>query len=272
MLIAKKVIIVTGAGNGMGRELTLQLLRKGAKVAGLDINEAALEETKKLSTVSSDNLSTHSVDVADNKAVETAVNDIKNIHGHIDGLINNAGIIQPFIRVQNVPDDVIRRVMDINFFGPLNLIRCCMPELLRRPEAHIVNVSSMGGFFPVPGQVIYGASKSALKLLTEGLFAELVDTKVGVTVVFPGAMVTNITENSGVKMSGNMDAKNPPKNIPKGTLPAEAARLIIEAIELNEPRLFIGKDSKFMDKFYRLAPTRATRFMQKQMQKFITIG
>ena len=60
-----------------------------------------------------------------------------------------------------------------------------MPHLLKRPEAHIANVSSMGGFLPVPGQTIYGASKAAVKLLTEGLHAELMNTNVKVTVIFP---------------------------------------------------------------------------------------
>lgn len=270
MKIASKTLIVTGAGNGIGRELTLQLLNLGARVAGLDINEKGLAETQQLAADQADGLSIHTVNMADKAAVTAVVETIRQHHGQIDGIINNAGIIQPFIRVKNLDQATIERVMNVNFYGPLNLIQATMPDLLERPEAHILNVSSMGGFFPVPGQVIYGASKAALKLLSEGLYAELVDTNVGVTVVFPGAIMTNITENSGVKRD-DMDAGNPPKGTPKGTLPADAARQIIEAIESNRPRLFIGKDSRFMDRFYRLAPVRATRFMQKQMQKFIKI-
>ncbi|HRD39265.1 MAG TPA: SDR family NAD(P)-dependent oxidoreductase, partial [Bacteroidia bacterium] len=67
-----------------------------------------------------------------------------------------------------------------------------LPHLLKRPEAHIVNISSMGGFLPVPGQSIYGATKAAVKLLTEGLRSELLDTNVRVTLIFPGAIGTNI--------------------------------------------------------------------------------
>ncbi|EAR10104.1 SDR family NAD(P)-dependent oxidoreductase [Reinekea blandensis] len=270
MNIASKTLIVTGAGNGIGRELTLQLLALGARVAGLDINEEALAETRRLAGEQADGLSTHTVNIADKDAVIAVVDEIRQQHGQIDGIINNAGIIQPFIRVKNLDQATIERVMNINFYGPLNLIQATLPDLLERPQAHILNVSSMGGFFPVPGQVVYGASKAALKLLTEGLYAELVDTNVGVTVVFPGAIMTNITENSGVKRDGE-DAANPPKGAPKGTMPADAARQMIEAIESNRPRVFIGKDSRFMDRFYRLAPVRATRFMQKQMQKFIKL-
>ena len=71
-----------------------------------------------------------------------------------------------------------------------------LPHLLKRPEAHIVNVSSMGGFLPVPGQTIYGASKAAVKLLTKGLHSELPGMNVKVTIIFPGAVNTNMTKNS----------------------------------------------------------------------------
>jgi short-subunit dehydrogenase len=60
---------------------------------------------------------------------------------------------------------MINKVMNVNFYGPLNLTKLFLPELLKRPAAHIVNISSMGGFFPFPGQTVYGASKAALKLL-----------------------------------------------------------------------------------------------------------
>ena len=83
--------------------------------------------------------------------------------------------------------------------------------------AHIINISSMGGFLPVPGQSVYGASKAAVKLLTEGLYAELRETNVRVSVVFPGAINTNITTNSGVHMDIPKDMD--PKDIPSIELP-----------------------------------------------------
>jgi len=73
-----------------------------------------------------------------------------------------------------------------------------LPLLLERPEAHLVNVSSMGGFIPFPGQTIYGAAKAAVKIFTEGLLSELKETPAKVTVVHPGAVATNITQNSGL--------------------------------------------------------------------------
>ena len=141
------------------------------------------------------------------------------------------------------------------------MTRAFLPVLLKRPEAHVVNVSSMGGFFPVPGQTLYGASKAAVKILTEGLYAELTDTRVGVTVAFPGAIKTNIISNSGLQMKHEEG-----KSGHSLTEPDEAARQIIEAIEKQRFQLYIGKDAKAMNWLYRLSPLWATRLMYRQMK------
>jgi len=78
------------------------------------------------------------------------------------------------------------------------MTKAFLPFFLKRSEAHVVNISSMGGFIPFPGQTIYGAAKAAVKIFTEGLYAELKDSNVNVTVVHPGAIATNITTNSGL--------------------------------------------------------------------------
>ena len=163
--------------------------------------------------------------------------------GAVDGIINNAGIIQPFKVVNDLSNEEIDRVFNVNFFGTLNMTKIFLPTLLSRPEAHIINVSSMGGFLPVPGQSLYGAAKAAVKLFTEALSAELKETNVKVTVVFPGAIATNIMENSGLetpKSNGDPSMK---------ALSADkAAAQIISAIEKNKTRVFVGRDSSFLDK------------------------
>jgi short-subunit dehydrogenase len=113
----------------------------------------------------------------------------------------------------------------------------------------------------VPGQTIYGAAKAAVKLFTKGLYAELIDTNVRVTVVFPGAIATNITENSGLgKPKASGDSKLKP-------LPAEkAAEKIISAIEKNRFRVTVGQDAKLLDLLFRFNPKYATHFIQKKMK------
>ena len=146
------------------------------------------------------------------------------------------------------------------------LFRSFLPHFLERPEAHIVNVSSMGGFLPVPGQTMYGASKAAMKLFTEGLHSELLDTNVGVTVVFPGAIGTNIAANSGIKvMTGQEDAKSKYKT----TSPVKAAAEIIAGIEKKKYRVLIGSDAKMMDFLTRLMPERAARIIYTQMKALL---
>ena len=266
MKIANKTFVVTGGGNGIGRELVLQLLGMGARVAAVDIDEKALEETRNLAGNLEDRLSLHALNIADRNAVEALPASVLAAHGSVDGLINNAGIIQHFVRFNDLLLSEVDRVMNVNFYGTLYLTKVFLPHFLERPEAHIVNVSSMGGFLPVPGQTIYGASKAAMKLFTEGLHSELLDTNVGVTIVFPGAIGTNIAANSGIKvMTGQEDVKAKYKT----TSPVAAAAEIITGIEKKKYRVLIGSDAKMMDLLSRLMPERAAKIIYTQMKALL---
>jgi short-subunit dehydrogenase len=155
----------------------------------------------------------------------------------------------------------------VNWLGTLYLTKTFLPVLLERPEGHIVNVSSMGGFLPVPGQTVYGASKAAVKLLTEGLHAECAGTSVRVTVVFPGAVATNITANSGVDIPvSGADAEAMARRV---TSAEKAAQLILDGMERNAYRVLIGGDAKLMDRLYRLSPRRAAGFIAGRMKDLL---
>ena len=268
MKVQDKVMVVTGGGNGIGRELVLHLLSRGASAAAVDINEAALQETVVLAGDKKDKLSTHIVNITDREVVEALPEQVIARHGAVDGIINNAGIIQPFVRVNDLDYAAIDRVMDVNFYGALYMTKAFLPHLLKRPVAHIANVSSMGGFLPVPGQSIYGAAKAAVKLFTEGLHSELRTTNVGVTVVFPGAIGTNIAANSGVGISQEMQENSQQRSI-KTLEPGKAAEIIIDGIEQDRYRVLVGSDAAFMDFLYRLSPQRAANFIFKQMQSLL---
>ena len=266
MKIPNKTFVVTGGGNGIGRELVLNLVRSGARVAAVDINEAFLETTAKLSD-NRGNISLHAVDITDRKAVEALPEQVIAAHGSVDGLINNAGIIQPFVKVSELTWSQIDKVLNVNLNGLLNMTKVFLPYLLKRPEAHIVNISSMGGFLPVPGQTIYGASKAAVKLFTEGLRSELLDTNVHVTVVFPGAIGTNIAQNSGAMTPEQQAAQDTGKI--KMTSPLRAAQTILDGMESDQYRVLIGSDSKMMDFFYRLNPKGAAMLIYNQMKTLL---
>ncbi|MFN8383903.1 MAG: SDR family NAD(P)-dependent oxidoreductase [Anaerolineales bacterium] len=267
MKVQNKVIVVTGGGNGMGREVTLNLLAKGAKVFAIDINEVTLQETTRLAGDMKANLATAIVNITDKVAVEALPAKVIEKFGVVDGIINNAGIIQPFVRLNDLGYDAIDRVLNVNLFGTLYIAKAFLPYLLKRPVAHIANVSSMGGFLPVPGQTIYGASKAAVKLMTEGLYAELLDTNVKVTLIYPGAIGTNISVNSGVATPNAAEASEGQSF--KTLAPDKAAEIIVDAIEKDRYSVMVGSDAKFMDFICRLNPKMAAGFIYKQMKSLL---
>lgn len=268
MKILGKTFVVTGGGNGIGREVVLQLLAGGARVAALDLSQEGLNETA--ATANSDKLSIHHVNISDLSQVTASKEAINSAHGMVDGIINVAGIIQPFVRVNDLTFDQIKKVMDVNFYGLLYVTKTYLPELISRPEAHIANVCSMGGFVPVPGQSIYGASKAAVKLLTEGLHSELQGTGVGVTTIFPGAIGTNIALNSGImteEQMKQMAAKAGPAR--KTTSVQVAGKAIIDGIENKKFHVLVGQDAKTMYFLSRLMPERAANLIYKNMKDLL---
>jgi short-subunit dehydrogenase len=265
MKIAGKVFLVTGAGSGMGREMTHQIIAKGGKVAALDIHLPQLLETQQICSGGAANFLALELDITDRVKVQALPEQVIKHFGQIDGIINNAGIIQPFVKVKDLSFDQVERVMNVNFYGCVNVTKAFLPHLLERPEAHIVNISSMGGFLPVPGQSIYGAAKAAVKLFTEGLYAELKETAVRVSVVFPGAIATNITVNSGLEMPKASSGSSGMSALPAN----EAAHIILHGMETNQYRILVGSDSKFLDFLCRLAPEYATNFIAKKMKALL---
>jgi NAD(P)-dependent dehydrogenase (short-subunit alcohol dehydrogenase family) len=265
MKVQDKVIVVTGGGNGIGRELVLNLLAKGASVVAIDISEAALQETARLAGGKRDRLATYVLNITDKAAVEALPAQIIARFGVVDGLINNAGIIQPFVRLNDLAYDAIQRVLDVNLYGTLYMVKAFLPHLLERPVAHVANISSMGGFLPVPGQTVYGASKAAVKLLTEGLYAELLNTNVKVTLVYPGAIGTNIASNSGIDVPSRSGSESSIKPLAAD----RAARIIVDAIEQDRYSVLVGSDATFMDFIYRVNPKAAAGFIYKQMKSLL---
>ena len=264
MKLAGKILVVTGAGSGIGQAVARAAVRRGAKVAAVDLNPETLAATVAESAA----MSAHALNVTDRDAVEALPAQVEERWGAVDGYVHCAGIIQPFVRLKDLDYATIDRVFAVNWSGTLHLAKAFLPTLLDRPEGHIVNVASMGGFLPVPGQTIYGASKAAVKLLTEGLHAECAGTNVHVTVVFPGGVATNITTNSGVAMPIDPEAAS--KQAANITTPERAAQDILGGVEANAYRVLIGKDARLMDKLYRLSPRRSAALIAGKMQDLLS--
>lgn len=264
MKLRDKTLVVTGGASGIGRELVLEALRRGAAVAAVDMRKERLDALAE-STGAVGRLSLHAVDITDRSAVAGLPERIVQVHGAVDGLINNAGIAQPFEHVDALAEEAIDRLFDVNFFGTLNMVRAFLPRLRERPEAHVANVASLAAFLPIPRQALYCASKSAVKGLTEGLYVELFETNVGVSLIMPGATATDIVQNSGVEV--------PPikgeANAPRMTSASDAARIALDGIERNRLHVYTGFDSRAMNMVVRMAPKRAMHLVRRQMTEIM---
>lgn len=268
MRVQGAVLLVTGGGNGIGRAVVLELLRRGAKVAAVDLREEGLAKTAALAGAG-DRLSTHVLDVTDRDAVGLLPEAVADAHGTIDGLVNVAGVIQKFVPFAELGYPEMERVVSVNLWGVVNTCHAFLPWLLDRPRAAIVNVSSMGALAPVPGQTMYGASKAAVKLFSEGLYAEMQGTDLAVTTVFPGGVATDIAENSGAAIPGQ--AERADEMASKLTTAAAAASQIVEGLENGAFRVVIGNDAKMLDRISRLAPRKAVEMIATKMKSLMSV-
>lgn len=264
MEFSKKHILITGAGSGLGQELAREFLERGSSVIAVDkdITKLELLREKFGST-----LEAIQMDLTNPNQLEKLTETIRVRGLQPDVLINNAGIIQRFVKVSELSELEIRKVFEVNFFAPLKLIKLFIPILLESRSPLIVNISSMGAYTPVPGQSIYGASKAALKLFSEGLDMELRDSVIRVALIFPGAMQTAIAQNSGISISPEMMKES--QNY--ASMPAnDAARQIIKCLERGRSRIYIGKDAKLMNLMNRISPTIAANLIYSKMKNLLT--
>lgn len=263
MEFVDKVFVVTGGGNGMGRQVVLELVRRGARVAAVDLNEAGLTETATLANAAAGRVTTHAVNVTDPVAVDELVKSVVAAHKVVDGVINIAGIIHQFVEFEELSVEMAERVMNVNFWGTVNVSRAFLPVLKKRPISALANMSSLSALIPFASQTFYGASKGAVKQFSEGLYAEFLGSPVHVSTIFPGNISTNLTGNSGVKM---IDPKG--KKV-RSTSPEDAAAAIVEGIHKGKFRIIVGQDARLLDRLVRIAPRWATGMVAKQMKSVL---
>ncbi|MFI9411331.1 SDR family NAD(P)-dependent oxidoreductase [Nocardia gamkensis] len=263
MQLDGKVVAVTGAGNGIGRQTALRLLEREARVALIDVKEDWLQQTRALAGQRASRVSLHVADVTDVAAVNALPAAVVAEHGQLDALINVAGIIHTFAPVTDLERSRIERVVQVNFWGTVNMCLAFLPELRQRPQAGLVNVASLSALIPFAGQTVYSATKGAVKQFSEGLYQELSGTNVAVTTVFPGNISTDLTGNSGVTMIDSGDRKVPV------TTPEQTAEHIVAGLEKGSFRVLVGRDAKLLDRLVRLAPRRATDLIAKQMKSVL---
>jgi short-subunit dehydrogenase len=269
---------VTGAASGIGRALALELAARGCDLALADRDEAGLQAlAAEIAKTCSAKVSVHRVDVGEPAQIAAFAQEAIAAHANLNIVVNNAGValLGQFNEIDQVQMDWL---MNINFWGVVHATRAFLPHLSRKPEAHIVNLSSIFGIVAPPGQTAYAAAKFAVRGFSESLRHELqtANSPVTLSVVHPGGVSTNIVRNSrsGAGVTDNARRAQSIERFDNAarTTPAAAALRIIAGIETNAPRILIGNDARFMDLLQRFRPGTYWAVLARKLEKMTKAG
>lgn len=261
-----KVIVITGAGSGIGQALARVFADEGATIVGTDKNPAGLDVTRRLLAGGAHLFLEQ--DVADRQSFIDLSATVKKKFGGADVVINNAGVALSQT-VDKLKIEDFEWLMNINFWGVVYGTQAFLPDMLARRTGTIVNISSLFGLIGVPTQSAYNASKFAVRGFTESLRAELAGTGVRAICVHPGGIKTGIAANARfyVGVDGEQDAKRAAQEFERiaRTSPAEAAHTIVEAVRNGDQRVLIGNDAKVLDWIQRVAPVGYVGLLNKAL-------
>ena len=242
-----KVVVVTGGTDGIGKALVDELLQSGARVATCGRDHDKLYRLQ--STYPSSPLHTMLTDVSSENDCRRFIETTIKVFGGIDILINNAGISMRAL-LKDSTMEVLRKVMDINFFGSVYCTKYALSSIIER-KGTIVGVSSIAGYRGLPGRSGYSASKHALQGWLESLRTELLDSEVHVMWVCPGFTTSNI-RNAALNKDAVSHGETPMDE--SSLMPAEeCARRILKAIEKKKRTIvmtFTGKRTVLLNRFF----------------------
>jgi NADP-dependent 3-hydroxy acid dehydrogenase YdfG len=258
-----KIAVITGAGSGIGRALVHQLNREGATVYASDINSENLDAT--LAQRPRQDVAAHGqvLDVADRAAVNAWAKDIGAACGHVDIVVNNAGVALIAPVAETAIED-FEWLMNINFWGVVYGTQAFLPLLQQATQGHLVNISSIFGIIGVPTQSSYNAAKFAVRGYTEALRQEVDPQQMHVCCVHPGGITTNIARDARTTdTSSTPEERGARLEEITITTPESAAAQIIDAIARRKKRLLIGRDAKAMSLIARLFPVNYPAVLAK---------
>ncbi|MEE3848741.1 SDR family NAD(P)-dependent oxidoreductase [Gordonia sp. LSe1-13] len=249
-----KVVVITGAGSGMGRDLAVKLGRMGAKLAISDLNPEGLAVTEKLVAETGAPVHAQLLNVAEREAVLEYADTVVAHYGTVNVIFNNAGIAHHG-EIERTEFKDIERVMDVDYWGVVNGTKAFLPHIIASGDGHIVNTSSLFGLLSEPGQAAYNSAKFAVRGFTEALNQEMIVAKhpVKVTCVHPGGIKTAIARNATA--SGDHDQKKTADFFDRylaRMTSEDAADAIIAGVRKNRARVLVGADAKFLDLWVRI--------------------
>ncbi|WP_433733280.1 SDR family NAD(P)-dependent oxidoreductase [Nocardia sp. CA-129566] len=253
---------MTGAGSGIGRALTVELSRCGAVLSLADRDEIGVAGTRELCDATTQIMATR-LDVGDRVAVSDFAASTADRFGRVDMVVNCAGILHVG-SVASSPDEHFDAVMRTNFWGVVHGTKAFLPHLVQAgPHARIVNVSSALGLVGVAGHGPYVSAKFAVRGFTESLRADLAETDVKVTCVYPGAIRTPIAR-SALLAPGVDPARTVTRfeqRLARTDVDA-AARTILAGAERGKPRVLIGADAWLAEAAARVAGPHYARVLE----------
>ncbi|WFU73883.1 SDR family NAD(P)-dependent oxidoreductase [Bradyrhizobium sp. CB2312] len=262
---------ITGAASGIGRALAIELARRGCDLALADRDEAGLK-TLAAEIGGQRKVSVHRVDVGEASDIAQFATDAIAAHPALGIVVNNAGVAL-LGTFEEINQAQMEWLFDINFWGVVHGTRAFLPHLKTKPEAHVVNLSSIFGIIAPPGQSAYAAAKFAVRGFSESVRHELAvaGSPIKLSVVHPGGVATAIARSSrtGVGVTDNERRSQMIERFETAakTTPKDAALRIIKGIERNEPRILIGNDARFMDLLQRFRPGTYWAPLQRRLEK-----
>lgn len=255
--LAGAIVVITGAAGGLGSAMAQAFAARGCRLALLDVDEAGLDTVAR--TVDGEAL-TGVCDLTDPGSVAAAFETIEDRLGGVDMLINNAGLTHRSAFADTDPV-VLRRVMDVNYFGTVYATKAALPSIIDRRGA-VVAISSVAGFAPLLGRTGYAASKHAIHGLLESLAAEQPD--VDVTIVAPSFVDTPFRHRT-LDGDGSI-TRHPQSRVGKMLSPNEVAAAVVDAVERRRRFVVLGTVGKLSWILNRLAPGLYLRIMARSLR------
>lgn len=262
MQLKDKVIWLTGASSGIGEEMAYQLCAKGAKMILSARREEELVRVKNACKGTwADQIKILPLDLSKAEELESKAQEAEGYFGHIDILINNGGISQRAL-VKDTDMSVYRKIMEVDYFGPIQLSKLVLPGMLKRKSGQQVIITSATGIISTPYRSAYAAAKHALHGFYDALLAEVYDQNIRVTIIAPGYIQTNVSYNA-LTGSGDPQQKHD-EGIKQGLTPTQAVKKIVNAIENEKEEVFFGGFKEMMGvRIKRLFPGLFAKIIRK---------